>query len=66
MLGAEDALGAGQISVFMCDTRDDPEPRAAIPRDAGSRRVDGLIVAGRRIEPRPPVAAGLGIPSCTR
>ena len=24
MLGAEDALGAGQISVFMCDTRDDP------------------------------------------
>ena len=25
MLGAEDALGAGRISVFMCDTRDDPE-----------------------------------------
>ena len=25
MLGAEDALGAGQISVFMCDTRDDPD-----------------------------------------
>ena len=24
MLGAEDALGAGQISVFLCDTRDDP------------------------------------------
>ena len=26
MLGAEDALGAGQMSVFMCDTRDDPVP----------------------------------------
>ena len=25
MLGAEDALGTGQVSVFMCDTRDDPE-----------------------------------------
>ena len=25
MLGAEDALGDGQVSVFMCDTRDDPE-----------------------------------------
>src|SRR5262249_10960168 len=24
MLGAEDALGVGQISVFMCDTRDEP------------------------------------------
>ena len=26
MLGAEDALGAGQMSVFMCDNRDDPVP----------------------------------------
>ena len=26
------------------------------------RRVDGLIVTGRRIEPRPPIDAGLGIP----
>ena len=24
MLGAEDALGAGELSVFMCDSRDDP------------------------------------------
>ena len=27
-----------------------------------ARRVDGLIVTGRRIEPRPPVTAGPGIP----
>jgi DNA-binding LacI/PurR family transcriptional regulator len=25
LLGAEDALGIGEMSVFMCDTRDDPE-----------------------------------------
>jgi len=27
-----------------------------------ARRVDGLIVTGRRVEPRPPVAAGPGVP----
>jgi len=27
-----------------------------------ARRVDGLIVTGRRVEPRPPVVAGPGIP----
>jgi len=25
MLGAEDALGEGSVSVFLCDCRDDPE-----------------------------------------
>ena len=62
MLGAEDALGAGRISVFMCDTRDDPERERRYLEMLSGRRVDGLIVTGRRIEPRPPVAAGLGIP----
>jgi LacI family transcriptional regulator len=62
MLGAEDALGAGQISVFMCDTRDDPERERRYVEMLAGRRVDGLIVTGRRIEPRPPVGAGLGIP----
>src|ERR1700683_4330251 len=41
MLGAEDALGTGQVSVFMCDTRDDPEREAALreepPRPPGGR-----------------------------
>jgi LacI family transcriptional regulator len=62
MLGAEDALGAGQISVFMCDTRDDPERERRYVEMLTARRVDGLIVTGRRIEPRPPVGARLGIP----
>jgi LacI family transcriptional regulator len=62
MLGAEDALGTGQVSVFMCDTRDDPERERGYVEMLGARRVDGLIVTGRRIEPRPPVLSRPGIP----
>ena len=62
MLGAEDALGVGQISVFMCDTRDEPERERRYLEMLLSRQVDGLIVAGRRIEPRPSIGAGLGVP----
>ena len=62
MLGAEDALGAGQISVFMCDTRDDPARERQYLEMLLGRQVDGLIVTGRRIEPRPSVGTGLGMP----
>jgi LacI family transcriptional regulator len=62
MLGAEDALGAGRISVFMCDTRDDPERERRYLEMLTGRRVDGLIVTGRRTEPRPAIGAELGIP----
>ena len=62
MLGAEDALGIGQVSVFMCDTRDDPERERRYVEMLWARRVDGLIVTGRRIEPRPPVQTLPGIP----
>jgi LacI family transcriptional regulator len=62
MLGAEDALGTGQVSVFMCDTRDDPERERRYVEMLWARRVDGLIVTGRRIEPRPPVQVLPGIP----
>jgi LacI family transcriptional regulator len=62
MLGAENALGAGQISVFMCDTRDEPERERQYLDMLLSRRVDGLIVAGRRIEPRPSIGPTPGVP----
>ncbi len=62
MLGAEDALGAGQISVFMCDTRDDPARERQYLDMLISRRVDGLIVTGRRIEPRPSISTPSAIP----
>src|SRR6266705_2547124 len=58
MLGAEDALGVGQISVFMCDTRDEPDRERRYLDMLLSRQVDGLIVAGRRIEPRPSIGVG--------
>ncbi|HYK30821.1 MAG TPA: LacI family DNA-binding transcriptional regulator [Streptosporangiaceae bacterium] len=62
MLGAEEALGAGQVSVFMCDTRDDQVRERQYLDMLLSRRVDGLIVTGRRIEPRPSIGSTRGIP----
>ncbi|GAA2759306.1 LacI family DNA-binding transcriptional regulator [Actinopolymorpha rutila] len=62
MLGAEDALGAGQISVFMCDTRDDPIRERHHVQTLLARRVDGLLVTGRRTEPRPSIGADLPVP----
>jgi LacI family transcriptional regulator len=62
MLGAENALGEGQISVFMCDTRDDPARERQYLGMLLSRQVDGLIVTGRRVEPRPSVGTSLGVP----
>jgi LacI family transcriptional regulator len=62
MLGAEDALGAGQISVFMCDTREDTARERQYVEMLRRRQVDGLIVTGRRIEPRPSIGTNLGIP----
>ncbi|MEU4234760.1 LacI family DNA-binding transcriptional regulator [Nonomuraea sp. NPDC026600] len=62
MLGAEDALGAGQISVFMCDTRDDPIRERHYVERLLARRVEGIIVTGRRTEPRPSIGTGLPVP----
>src|ERR1700759_2112083 len=62
MLGAEAALGNGQVWVFMCDNRDDPEREQRYVEMLAARRVDGLIVTGRRTEPRRAVTAGPGHP----
>jgi len=62
MLGVEDALGAGQISVFLCDGRGDPIREQHYVRTLLARRVDGIIVTGRRADPRPPIATGLPVP----
>jgi LacI family transcriptional regulator len=62
MLGAENSLGAGELSVFMCDSREDPARERQYLEMLVSRRVDGLIVTGRRIEPRPSIGRTLGIP----
>jgi LacI family transcriptional regulator len=62
MLGVEDALGAGQISVFMCDGRDDPIREQHYIRTLLGRRVDGIVVTGRRADPRPPIGVELPVP----
>ena len=63
LLGAEDALGAGRLSVLLCDTRGDAIREQHYLRTLAARGVDGIIVAGRRIDPRPPLTGPLTIPT---
>jgi LacI family transcriptional regulator len=56
MIGAEDALGAGRMSVFLCDSRDDPIREKHYIDVLTGRRVDGFIVTGRNFNARPPLA----------
>lgn len=62
LLGAEDALGAGEISVFLCDSRDDPIREQHYVRTLLARRVDGFLVTGRLTDPRPPLAGTGAVP----
>jgi len=62
MQGAEDALGPGRISVFLCDSRDDGIREQHYLRTLLERRVDGIIVTGRRQDPREPIGRGLPVP----
>ena len=58
MEGIEDVLGSAQWSVFMCNAADDPV-REKMHIDALlARRVDGIVVTGRRTDPRPPLDLG--------
>jgi LacI family transcriptional regulator len=63
LLGAEDALGAGKISVLLCDTRGDAIREQHHLRNLMDRRVDGIIVTGRRTDPRPPLKGIEPIPT---
>jgi LacI family transcriptional regulator len=62
MLGAEDALGAGRISVFLCDSRDDPIRESHYIEVLLGRRVDGIIVTGRSSNPRRPISVDPSTP----
>ncbi len=62
MLGAEDALVPGQMSVVLCDSRGDPIREDHYVRALLSRKVDGVIVTGKRTDLRPPVAVDLPVP----
>lgn len=60
--GIEDALGAGSIAVYLCDARGDRVRERHYLDNLLSRRVDGIIVSGRRADPRPPLGAGVPVP----
>lgn len=62
MLGAEDTLDSGQISVLLCDGRGDRIREQHHLRTLLSRRVDGIIVTGRSSEWRPSLGQDLPIP----
>jgi LacI family transcriptional regulator len=62
LIGAEDTLGAGEMSVLLCDARDDPIREQHHLTVLLGRRVDGIIVTGRRAGTRPPVGAAGGVP----
>lgn len=59
MLGAENALAAGKMLVFLCDSRDDPLREQHYLRNLLERRAEGVIVTSRRTEPRAPIDAAL-------
>ncbi len=62
LMGAEDALGAGQINVFLCDARGDAIREQHHLRALLSRRVDGIIVVGRQTDPRESLGQKLPVP----
>jgi LacI family transcriptional regulator len=62
MIGAEDTLGAGQMSILLCDGRDDPIREQYYLQTLLGRRVDGIVVTGRRTEARAPIGADLPVP----
>lgn len=64
MLGVEDALSAGQISVLLADGRGDPIRENHHLQTFLARRVDAIIVTGRRAEARPPIGIPTRVPVC--
>ncbi|GAA1147265.1 LacI family DNA-binding transcriptional regulator [Kribbella jejuensis] len=61
MRGVEDVLSAGELATVLCDTRDDPLREQTYLRSMVARGVDGIVVTGRRTEPRPPIDVPLPV-----
>src|SRR5579872_1688857 len=53
--GLEECLAERRISVFMCNATDDPALEARHVEQLLAKRVDGLVVTGRRADRRPPL-----------
>ncbi len=52
MEGIEDSLGAGKVSTLLCDGRGDPLREQHYIAELLNRRVDGIVVTGRRPDER--------------
>jgi LacI family transcriptional regulator len=63
LMGAEDAFGAGQMSVLLCDAREDPIREQHHLKALLGRRVDGVIVVGSSTDPRPSLGHHLPVPA---
>ncbi|HZX05337.1 LacI family DNA-binding transcriptional regulator [Kribbella sp.] len=61
MRGVEDVLSAGELATVLCDTRDDPLRELTYLRSMVARGVDGIVVTGRRTEPRPPIKVSIPV-----
>ena len=62
LMGAEDAVGTGRMSVLLCDARGDALRERHHVQALLGRRVDGLIVVGARPDPRPSLGRTLPVP----
>ena len=51
--GLEECLSERRISVFMCNATDDPALEASHVESLLAKRVDGIVVTGRRADRRP-------------
>ncbi|WP_375432664.1 LacI family DNA-binding transcriptional regulator [uncultured Friedmanniella sp.] len=61
--GAEDALGAVEGLMILCESRGDPIRERHYVRALQSRHVDGILVTGRSSDVRPSLGARLTIPT---
>lgn len=62
LMGAEDAFGAQQLSVFLCDARDDSIRERHHINSLLDRQVDGLLVVADQANPRPPLPESIPVP----
>lgn len=62
LTGAEDVLGAGQMSMLLCESRGDPIREKHYLGVLLARRVDGIIVTGRSNDPRPSLGRNFPVP----
>lgn len=62
LLGAEDAFGAGSLSVLLADARDSLLREQLQLQSLLTRRVDGVLIVGRTTNPRPPMRSKPDVP----